>query len=110
MLAEFDLREINVTLIQGSGAIAGDTTFAVEEKLTQQFTQAITKHLAAVLAREAHSESASVDIKIDYKRRYNIGGSSLNKPEVAHVVEVSKQGNELVCPLVDLDIQRNMPI
>lgn len=97
-VSEFTLDNVNVNLILGDNAIEGDTTFASQNDLQQQFQSSITKYLKKnnLLAVEKSDGVAELNITIDYTRRFNWGGKALNKPEVSHVVDIYKGGENIL--------------
>ena len=82
------IKDVNVNLSLGHGAIDGDVTFATQEVLKQQFQEALNKYLIEnnINSSQATSNSASLVITIDFLRRFNTGGKALNKPEISHKV------------------------
>ncbi|WP_232471995.1 hypothetical protein [Vibrio gazogenes] len=93
-VTKYKLGTVKVNLTLGNGAIEGDTTFASEEVLNQEFFDDIQKYMQeqGILAASENQESPTVDITIDYKRTFNIGGKALRKPEISHHVVVSQNG------------------
>ena len=91
---KYRLEDVNVNLTLGHGANPGDTTFASQETLNRQFTEALRKHLEAqdILADSANRDAYSVTIDIDYMRTFNYGGNSLNRPVISHSIEVHRDG------------------
>lgn len=95
-VTKYKFGSVKVHLILGHGAIEGDTTFASEDMLNQEFLNDIKKfmHEQGILAAE-NQESPIVDISIDYTRTFNYGGKALNKPAISHQVSVSQNGKIL---------------
>ncbi|WNJ95691.1 hypothetical protein RND59_00780 [Vibrio ruber] len=93
-VTKYKLGTVKVNLTLGHGAIEGDTTFASEDVLNQEFFGYIQKYMQeqGILAAPESQESPTVDITIDYKRTFNIGGKALRKPEISHHVVVSQDG------------------
>ncbi len=93
----FALGKVAVHLSLGDGAIKGDRTFASEQELQQEFNQYLHHYLkqSGYLAENADHADAVIDIDINFKRTFNMGGHSLNKPEVSHSVVLSKNGTKL---------------
>jgi hypothetical protein len=92
---KYSLGNVDVNLTLGHGALADDTSFATQDKLTEQFTVALKKHLKekGISAATDDSADALANITIDYIRTFNHGGTSLNKPVVSHQV-VIRQGEQ----------------
>lgn len=88
-VSKYELDELKVHLELGHGAIEGDTRFTDEAALTENFEKALTLALQnkGILANK-DSKSAKLNISINYRRIFNIGGNALNKPHVSHTVEV----------------------
>lgn len=86
-----------VKLTLGHGAIEGDKTFADSSTLESQLAAAMTKHFAemGLLAANPESADASVEVTMDYVRRFNYGGKSLNKPQISYRVQI-KEGAQLL--------------
>lgn len=87
---KYYLGKIDVNLTLGHGAIVGDKTFATQSMVTKQFKIFFIKHLKeeGVFAKSKSSADAIVNVTVDYKRTYNYGGKSLNKPTVSHSIEI----------------------
>ncbi len=94
---KYSLGKVDVNLTLGHGALADDTSFATQDKLTEQFTAALQKHLAekGISAVTAENADALANITIDYNRTFNHGGKSLNKPVVSHKVVVRQDEQNL---------------
>ncbi len=93
----YALGKVTVHLSLGDGAIEGDRTFASEQELQQEFNQYLQHYLkqSGYLAKNVASADAVIDVDIGFKRTFNMGGHSLNKPEVTHNVVLSKDGTKL---------------
>lgn len=91
-ITKYALKEVTVNLALGHGAIENDTTFASQQELKQQFTDALEKYLKEknIFDASGNTNSIGVAINVDYLRKFNYGGKALNKPEVSHSVIVSK--------------------
>jgi len=94
---KYSIGNIDVNLTLGHGAIAGDKTFASDSQLKKQFTQYIKKHLQekGLLAKSKASASARIDVVVNYKRTFNYGGKSLNKPQISHQIEINRNKEKL---------------
>lgn len=95
--AKYKISDVKVSLTLGHGAIEGDTSFASEETLTKQFSDALQKSIESQgLSATSSSDNAfDVVVQIDYTRIFNYGGKALNKPEVSHSVIVEKDRKKL---------------
>ncbi|WP_115717669.1 hypothetical protein [Gallaecimonas mangrovi] len=95
--ARYHLDPVAVRLKLGSGAIKGDSTFANQAELQQEFTAALKRYLKQdnLLATAADTQAADIKIDIAYKRNYSFGGHSLVKPDVSHQVLIEKAGKKL---------------
>lgn len=85
----YKISQVSVELTLGHGAIDGDSTFATEKELKEQFRRYLESNLAekGLLATDS-SDSLAVSIDIKYKRKFNVGGKTLSKPEVSHSVVI----------------------
>ncbi len=88
-ITKYEIQNLTLNL-QEQGANTENTSFASQKKLKQQFLNALRKYMLEnkLLAKRKDSDRAKLDIKIDYLRRYSLGGNSLSKPEISHQVEV----------------------
>ncbi|MAM86979.1 MAG: hypothetical protein CME36_06700 [unclassified Hahellaceae] len=93
---KYELRNLEVNLRLGDGAKPGDESFATQAQLRDEFEKSLRNHMKSknILATD-NSDNIHVDVSIDYLRRFNIGGGSLNKPELAHTVTISRDGEKL---------------
>ncbi len=92
------LGDVDVHLTLGEGAIAGDRSFASEQELQQEFAEYLEHYLkqSGYQAQDPKTADAVINVKIGFKRTFNIGGHALNKPEVSHAVVLTKNGTKLV--------------
>jgi len=96
-ITKYNLKEVTVNLSLGHGAIENDTSFASQEELKKQFTDALEKYLKekSIFDAGISANSIGVSVNIDYLRTFNWGGKALNKPEISHAVFVSKGNTKL---------------
>jgi len=90
---KYDIGSVTVNLDLGVGAIPGDNSFASEVVLKKQFEDAL---MAAMKEKGIYTATSgySVVVNINYKRTFNWGGKSLNKPEISHNVTVIDAKNK----------------
>lgn len=96
-ITKYSLGDVTVNLTLGHGAIDGDNTFVSQEMLRKQFVEALQKNLKSnELLADTNNSEFTVNVTIDYLRKFNHGGKALNKPEVSHFVMIQKSENKLV--------------
>lgn len=95
--SKYKISDVKVSLTLGQGAIEGDTSFASEEMLTKQFSDALQKSLESqrLSTTSTNANVYEVVVKIDYVRKFNYGGKALHKPEVSHHIIVEKDRTKL---------------
>ena len=88
---KYHINSVAVSLEQGHGAIPGDKSFATQTQLKKQFENSLIVHMKEkeIYTSTIDNQGVSVDVIINYKRTFNYGGKSLNKPSVSHSVMVS---------------------
>ena len=94
--SQYELQSVNVNLTLGHGAEDGETQFASEAQMRDQFEKALREELnkKSLLASQGEADAA-LDINIDYLRVYNVGGNALNVPKVSHTVKAFKGNQEI---------------
>ncbi|ROQ23312.1 hypothetical protein [Gallaecimonas pentaromativorans] len=96
-VTHYRLKDVQVNLTLGHGAIPGDTTFAPEQQLHKEFVDALTDALKTkgILAAPGDNDVAEVVASIDFERTFNIGGHALNKPILSDLVKIEQNGQQL---------------
>ncbi|GAB6261031.1 hypothetical protein L4174_022380 [Photobacterium sp. CCB-ST2H9] len=96
-ITKYQLNDVNLKLTLGHGAIPGDTTFASESKLKEEFYAALLEEMnkQGVLSNNNDKDAIQASISIQYQRNFNYGGKALNKPAVSHEVVVQRNGKRL---------------
>lgn len=87
---QYNINSVVVNLKLGEGAIPGDESFANQEQLKEQFKASLITHMKekGIYTDKLSDSGFAVDFNINYERKFNYGGKSLNKPAVSHDVAV----------------------
>lgn len=93
----FELKELQVNLTLGHGALEGDTGYANQETLSAQFKDALNSELKkhGMLPQKGQT-GKNVSMTINFERRFNYGGKSLNTPLVSDAVNVFDENKVLL--------------
>lgn len=88
-VTKYSIDRVTVNLTFGHGNL-NDERFENQEQLTESFRKALIKNFKEqnLLAENKESADALVQINVDYKRVFTIGGKALSKPEVSFNVNV----------------------
>jgi hypothetical protein len=98
--SKYNIKNITLSLQHGDGRNIKNKTFKNELELKKSFKKFINKGLKA-RSIKGGVKDLQLDININYKRTYNWGGNSLNKPEFSYSVNVYNSSDKL---LVDFSI------
>ncbi|KKC99495.1 hypothetical protein [Photobacterium halotolerans] len=96
-ITKYHLNDVNLQLTLGHGGIPGDTSFASESQLKDEFYVALLDEMKKknLLASDTDKDAVQANISVRYQRNFNYGGKALNKPIVSHEVSVQRDNKPL---------------
>ena len=95
-LSTYSLQSLKVNLSHGANwNEESNKIFITQEQLEKSFKDFILKYMNK---EKLYSEEGKflIDISIDYKRIYNMGGKALNKPEFIYTIKILDQRGKLL--------------
>lgn len=92
--SKYILRDVDLKLEYGYGRNIENKTYKTEKELENSFKELILKELSEKAMLD--NNGFLVDVNIHYKRVYNHGGNSINKPEFYYIVKVYSKDGKLL--------------